>query len=72
MEAVDAKDLSQFLGELQTETDRGLPLVAAALRLCYEIFNSANAKPQWMAEFMVRATTMCGTQRSAVSWSAAR
>ena len=31
MEAVDAKDLSQFLGELQTETDRGLPLVAAAL-----------------------------------------
>lgn len=31
MEAADAKDLSQFLGELQTETDRGLPLVAAAL-----------------------------------------
>lgn len=46
----------------------GAPLVAAALRLCYEIFNSANAKPQWMAEFMVRATAMCGTQRSAVSW----
>lgn len=31
MEADALKDLSQFLGELQSETDRGLPLVAAAL-----------------------------------------
>ena len=45
----------------------GAPLVAAALRLCYEIFNSANAKPQWMAEFMVRATATCCTQRTAIS-----
>lgn len=35
----------------------GAPLVAAALRLCYEIFNSAHAKPKWMAEFMVRPAT---------------
>lgn len=31
MEATDVEYLARFLGELQTETDRGLPLVGAAL-----------------------------------------